>query len=340
MGTKLRAGRGTNLAILVLLLGAVVTGTLATALGNGWARWPAVLHAVIGLTLVVVAPWKTVIARRGVRRRRARSAPSLVLAALIVITLAAGIAHAAGVGQLGVLPVRALWLHVAAALAAIPFAVWHVVARRTLPHRTDLSRRALLRGGAALAGGAAAFAVYEGAIGGLGLPGADRRFTGSHEDGSFDPASMPTTIWLNDSRPVVDADRHVVTVSTPASRRDWTVAELAAFGDELRATLDCTSGWFATQDWRGVRLDRLLAGAEGRSILVRSLTGYSRRFPMGDGPSLLLATHYGDEPLAAGHGAPVRLVAPGRRGFWWVKWVAAVEVDDAPWWWQPPFPLT
>jgi DMSO/TMAO reductase YedYZ molybdopterin-dependent catalytic subunit len=39
-------------------------------------------------------------------------------------------------------------------------------------------------------------------------------------------------------------------------------------------------------------------------------------------------------------GFPARLVAPGRRGFWWVKWVVSVEVDPAPWWRQPPFPLT
>jgi len=43
--------------------------------------------------------------------------------------------------------------------------------------------------------------------------------------------------------------------------------------------------------------------------------------------------------LDPGHGAPARLVAPGRRGFWWVKWVATVDVEDAPEWWQPPFPL-
>jgi DMSO/TMAO reductase YedYZ molybdopterin-dependent catalytic subunit len=55
---------------------------------------------------------------------------------------------------------------------------------------------------------------------------------------------------------------------------------------------------------------------------------------------LLLATHVGGAPLSAGHGAPARLVAPGRRGFWWVKWVTAIDVTDEPWWWQPPFPLT
>jgi DMSO/TMAO reductase YedYZ molybdopterin-dependent catalytic subunit len=33
------------------------------------------------------------------------------------------------------------------------------------------------------------------------------------------------------------------------------------------------------------------------------------------------------------------MVVPGQRGFAWVKWVVAIDVDDQPWWWQPPFPL-
>jgi DMSO/TMAO reductase YedYZ molybdopterin-dependent catalytic subunit len=108
----------------------------------------------------------------------------------------------------------------------------------------------------------------------------------------------------------------------------------------MRATLDCTGGWYAEQVWRGARLDRLLDGVDGGSIVVRSMTGYFRRFPRSDAAGLLVATHVGDAPLSAGHGAPARLVAPGRRGFWWVKWIAAIDVDDEPWWWQPPFPLT
>ena len=28
------------------------------------------------------------------------------------------------------------------------------------------------------------------------------------------------------------------------------------------------------------------------------------------------------------HGAPLRLVAPGRRGFQWVKWVVAINVTS------------
>ena len=36
---------------------------------------------------------------------------------------------------------------------------------------------------------------------------------------------------------------------------------------------------------------------------------------------------------------PVRLVAPGRRGYHWVKWVESVEVSAHSPWWQSPLPL-
>jgi len=76
------------------------------------------------------------------------------------------------------------------------------------------------------------------------------------------------------------------------------------------------------------------------SLVVTSATGYRRRLPLADARSLYVATRLGGRPLSAGHGFPARLVAPGRRGFWWVKWVTAIDLDPAPWWRQPPFPLT
>jgi DMSO/TMAO reductase YedYZ molybdopterin-dependent catalytic subunit len=87
-----------------------------------------------------------------------------------------------------------------------------------------------------------------------------------------------------------------------------------------------------------VRLDRLVGKSAGVSIRVVSSTGYARRFPIEQAGTLLLATRFGGRALDAEHGFPARLVAPDRRGFWWVKWVVAVEVDDMPAWWQSPFP--
>ena len=109
---------------------------------------------------------------------------------------------------------------------------------------------------------------------------------------------------------------------------------------QLTAVIDCTGGWYSEQRWRGVRLSELVDSGEARSIEVRSATGYARRFPVRDLDTLLLATHVGDEQLTAGHGFPARLVAPGRRGFWWVKWVVSIESSRTPWWLQLPFPAT
>jgi DMSO/TMAO reductase YedYZ molybdopterin-dependent catalytic subunit len=152
---------------------------------------------------------------------------------------------------------------------------------------------------------------------------------------------MPVTQWLFDH--VAQIDGAAWRLSLRHRGRDIgtrSVEDLEGMSEPVRAVIDCTGGWYAEQDWEGVRLDRLLpAAAEGRSILVRSVTGFSRRFPPRDARHLWLVFAAGGQTLSAGHGYPARIVAPGRRGFWWVKWVVALEVSDTPWWWQPPYPL-
>lgn len=331
--------RRTNLALLVLLAVALGTGALAFAVGTGWNVWIVLVHGVVGLAIVGLAPWKQAIARGGVRRRRGGWSASLVLSGLVAAALVFGVLHGFGLRVLG--PLTSMQLHVGAALVAVPFAVWHVVARRIRPRRTDLSRRNLLRSGVLLGGAGLVWAGAEGLKDTAGLPGGDRRHTGSHEVGSFAPDEMPVTQWLDDRVPEIDPDAWRLRIRTRDEAEDVGYAELDGFDDRLEATIDCTGGWYATQGWTGARLDRLLPeGADGRSVRVVSRTGYARRFPLRDAPDLLLATRVGDEPLGAGHGFPARLVAPGRRGFWWVKWVDEIAVDDVPWWAQPPFPLT
>src|SRR5204863_176897 len=108
---------------------------------------------------------------------------------------------------------------------------------------------------------------------------------------------------------------------------------------QVRATLDCTSGWYSGQDWTGAPLGTLLhRGPGAQSVYVHSVTGYWVRLPIHDLDRLLLATQVGGAPLSADHGFPLRLVAPGRRGYWWVKWVDRIEIQATPSWWQPPFP--
>src|SRR5207248_7655362 len=108
-------------------------------------------------------PWKSRVVRGGLRRARRSRWASLLLAALALVTLIAGLGYATGwvhsiAGQPG------LWVHIAVALTLVPLVAWHVWARGIRPRRTDLSRRVLMRAGG-LAVGAAGPCAGGGAAG-------------------------------------------------------------------------------------------------------------------------------------------------------------------------------
>ena len=345
---------------------AAATGLLSWAVGTGWARAVTAVHAVAGLSLLALVPAKLRgSVRAGFRRRRPSRWLSVLLGALVAAAIALGVLHATGAWH-GVGYWSALWTHVLLAALLTPVLAWHVISRPGRVKRTDLDRRALLGGGAAAAAAAAAYTIQEVAVGG------NRRFTGSHEIASGDPRGMPTVQWLNDKAPDASPDGWRLTVAGQSVSLD----RLRRRARTVEADLDCTGGWWSRQAWDAVPLTELLAdpglvadpgaladdpgsladpgllddpgsladpGAlddpGARSLNVASATGYSRLFPARDAGNLFLAVGYGGVPLRRGHGAPVRLVAPGRRGFWWVKWVSRIELDRRPWWFQSPFPL-
>lgn len=329
------AARTVNVTILVLIVTVTASGVLAFAVGTpGPAQWVVGVHGASGLGLLLLLPAKSRIARRGLRRPgRSRKVMGLALAAFVLLAVASGLLHALwgwAPVVLGLLPMQ---VHVGAAVGAAVLAAAHLVVHhrrrepgrarrerwRPLLRRTDVDRRRALLGTGVVAGSALLWLV---------APGRERRETGSH--GIADAAAVPVTQWMFDPVPRLP----VRPLRVPGGEVD-----LAALpSTTVRAVLDCTGGWYTEQEWRGVRVADLGLPA-GASVDVVSATGYRRRFPAAEAGTLLLATHLAGRRLTAGHGAPVRLVAPGRRGFWWVKWVVAVEVVDEPWWWQPPFPL-
>ena len=330
-------GRQTNQALLVVLLFTFGTGVATVAIGSPDGAWVAMGHGICGMAVVLLIPWKSRVVRGGLRRARLSRWLSLLLAALALFTLFAGLGGASGLVR-SIAGMPGLWVHIAVALTLVPLVVWHVWARGIWPRRTDLSRRVLVRAGVVAVGAAALYAASEATISVLGLPGARRRFTGSYETASFRPEAMPLTSWLLDAVPAVDPDRWRLTIKDGQGPRELTLAQLTAYGTQVRATLDCTSGWYSHQDWTGVPLGTLLRGPGAHSVYVHSVTGYWVRFPIHNLDRLLLATQVGGAPLSADHGFPVRLVAPGRRGYWWVKWVDRIEIQSTPSWWQPPFP--
>jgi hypothetical protein len=328
-------GRRTNVALLGLLLTAFLTGWLAFSL-NAWSsRLVLVAHAVAGLAIIGLLPWKSLIARRSIVRRGASAwFAGGALALLLLVSLAFGLLHSGGWPYLWAIPVlssipvlrdlTAMEFHVGAALALLPFAVWHVIARPVRARPTDLSRRSVLRSALLLGASAGGLAL---------LPAGRRGLTGSYQF-----AELPVTSWLFDPVPKADLS----TWSLLAGSRRWSYDELATFSDRTRAVIDCTGGWYSEQEWEGAWLGRLLPPDQlvgALSVLVRSATGYPRRFDAADLGRLLLATRVGGAELAARNGHPVRLVAPGLRGFWWVKWVVELRPEPVPWWLQSPYPL-
>lgn len=324
-----------NLVLLLVLVLVLLTGVGSWLVGSPDERWVVIAHGVAGLLVVLLVRWKCPVIRTGWARSRGSRWVSLLLAGLTVLALLTGVLHTTGLvtaaaGQL------MMWWHVAAGFTLLPLLAWHAVARRQRPRRTDLDRRLVLRGGGLLLVSAGLWVAVEGAVRLIGLPGAQRRFTGSYATGRPRP-----TIWLSDRVPDVDRGAWALTVTRAGSSMRWTVPELLAEpATTRRAVIDCTSGWYSDREWSGVPVSALVGhDLAGGSVLVRSVTGYYRRFAPEDVDGLLLAHSMAGEPLPTSLGAPLRLVVPGRRGYWWVKWVDQIEVDDRPPWWQPTFPL-
>ena len=338
-----------NIAILLLLVLELASGLGSFLIGEPDDRWLFWFHRAGGLALVVLLVWKVGIAARSYRRRGLRIGTGLsaVGGVLFLGSLVTGLLWA--VVELPRIPVPVLesWtvlsLHVALSVLLIPLFLVHTFLRWPRPNRSDLlGRRAALRLLGLLAVG---FAVW-GAQEVIAAPsGSSRRFTGSREEGSFSGNSHPVTNWLSDPIPRIEPGRWRLKVHGEAERElTLSYKEVLALDAAVRqATLDCTGGWYTVQRWGGVPVADLLEKAgikdAAHSLLFRSSTGYTRRFSLEEANELLLATHVEGEPLSAGHGFPLRLVAPGRRGYGWVKWVAELEVSSDPAWLESPLPL-
>ncbi|MFV0523612.1 MAG: molybdopterin-dependent oxidoreductase [Acidimicrobiales bacterium] len=300
---------------------------------NGWAtRW----HAVSGLTLLLLLPTKIRgPVRRGLRRRRWTRGISVIYGAGVATALALGVVHATGLAH-GVGAWSPLWAHELVGFTLIPLTAFHV---RTRPRRTPPvargPRRAFLRLGVTGAAAGVVFVAQRSLVPPR-MP-ARRRPTGSYEIGSHDPGRLPSVYWINDRRP---GDTEPGTWNLIVQGRPVAIDELWGLSAPLAATLDCTGGWWSEHHWDAVPLSGIVDRPTGRSVRVTSSTGYQRRYRPDELDTVFLAVGYGGEPLRPGHGAPVRLVVPGRRGPEWVKWVVEVADDDRPAWAQSPLPLS
>ena len=120
---------------------------------------------------------------------------------------------------------------------------------------------------------------------------------------------------------------------------DLSVSEAEALGVQARsADFVCEEGWLVPdQQWEGVAVAAILerAGVQPGARFLKVYAGnYTVLLRLEEALTggALLARCLNGTPLTPEHGAPLRLVAPGRACFYSVKWVDRLEVlaEEAP----------
>ena len=323
-----------NLLLAVSLTTTLVTGIASWMTGTEVSRIWTVLHTIFGFMTLLLAPAKQrTSVKTGWRRKKDTRWISAMFGVFVIAAIVFGFVHSSGL-WFGVGTGSSLYIHLVAGFFSIPLLIWHVWARPVSVKRISMDRRMVVRGGLAAGVASIMVGVTEVAFEAAGTAGADRAFTGSHEVASGNPAEMPVVSWYNDRIPRISREAWELSIDGQLQDLD----ALCARSQPLEAAIDCTGGWWSSQTWDVIPMSELL-DSNARSFRVTSETGFSMLFAMEDIANIYLGVGYDGEELRPGHGAPVRIVAPGRRGPWWIKWVVSIEPSDRPSWAQFPFPL-
>ena len=306
------------------------------------------IHRIAAWALIILIPWKSLIAWRSLGRGLSRHLSqnilvglSVVLSFAVLLVLILGFLWTWQIGPYYVwmagYAYSGIGWHWGIALGLAPLFILHVWQRWPRPKKVDFSgrRQALKMMGLSAA-----------AITGWGLAealskfseqdGRPRSFTGSREQASFGGNIHPVTSGADQGRIKLDPQTWTLRVTgAVSSPLTLSYSDLLALStSKVTATLDCTGGWYTVQTWRGLLLAGLLAQAqirpEAAGILLRGVFEYSAPFLLPQAQEILLATHVGVEVLNHSHGFPLRAVVPSRRGWHWVKWLTEIQVVGAP----------
>ncbi|MHB1132214.1 MAG: molybdopterin-dependent oxidoreductase [Chloroflexota bacterium] len=335
-----------NTLLLFFILAQLASGFFGLINGQVERAWLLWAHGIGAYGLALLLSWKTVVIARSLRRRRQALVRLvyLFLLALLLLVLATGVLWTFG-GRRFVFQFSLITAHVILALTLVSPLAYHATRMRFVWRlRGADDRRALLRLGGIALGGLGLWRLSAWGRQRFDLPGARRRFTGSYETGSYS-GRFPNVIWLADNHPPVDVDAWSLTIAGEVERPlTLNYEQLRALaGEQRNAIVDCTGGWYSAQVWQGVGLGKLLDLAVlkpgARSVSCAAGSGYGRRFALAPARGYLLALGVAGQTLDHAHGFPLRLVAPERRGFEWVKWLARIEVHADSELLQPPVPL-
>jgi DMSO/TMAO reductase YedYZ molybdopterin-dependent catalytic subunit len=337
----------TNTLLLIILLFQTISGYLGLINHNEQFSIILWAHGIGAYAIVLLLFWKANIIFSTVRRKKRWTGQRfmfLLTVVLLLLVLFLGLTWTLN-GRRYIFNISYVSWHIYLAVPLMALMLWHSWQMRFIFRvPTALDRRVFLRTGLfSLAG----FVVWQAANASkrvLALQGANRRFTGSYEWGKIGE-HFPSVSWIFDNPPAIDPTTWQLQIDGAVTKAlTFSYEQLHQLATEQRtATLDCTGGWYSTQEWQGVSLGQLLQQAgvldSADSVTVAAISGYKRRFTLDEANRYLLALDVAGQPLSHGHGFPLRLVAWDKRGVEWVKWISHIHVNTTAKTWQSPLPL-
>jgi DMSO/TMAO reductase YedYZ molybdopterin-dependent catalytic subunit len=113
--------------------------------------------------------------------------------------------------------------------------------------------------------------------------------------------------------------------------------QLTAYPSDTRfVRLDCVEGWGFDAIWTGVTLNTIFEEAQvqenATNVIFYCEDGYSTSLELDylADNDIMLAYELNNVTLPPERGFPIQVVAEGKYGYKWAKWVTGIEATDEP----------
>jgi DMSO/TMAO reductase YedYZ molybdopterin-dependent catalytic subunit len=134
----------------------------------------------------------------------------------------------------------------------------------------------------------------------------------------------------------IDKDKYRLVISGLVdSMRIYTYEEIIARPSQKKVvTLNCVEGWSVTILWEGILVEELIEKAgvkpEANTVIFHAHDGYSSSFPLSYimDNDIMMAYKMNGLTIPPERGFPFELVAEGKWGYKWVKWITRIKLSD------------
>jgi len=134
----------------------------------------------------------------------------------------------------------------------------------------------------------------------------------------------------------INSDKYRLTISGLVdSVRVYTYEEIIKRPNRKKVvTLNCVEGWSVTIFWEGVLVSDLIreAGVDStaNTLIFYAHDGYTTSFPLSYimDNDIIMAFKMNELTMPPERGFPFELVAEGKWGYKWVKWITKIELSD------------